>query len=53
REVETCDDLYESSDRFEDVYASIADRVLERTADGPVVYAVPGSPLVGEFAAAR
>lgn len=47
REVTFCDDLYEA-DTFDNVYDAIADRVLEAT--GPVIYAVPGSPLVGEFA---
>lgn len=50
RPVETCDDLYERGDGFDDVYTAIADRVMARMADGPTVYAVPGSPLVGEFA---
>jgi tetrapyrrole methylase family protein/MazG family protein len=50
REVAACDDLYESSETFEDVYSAIADRVLTAGSAGPVVYAVPGSPLVGEFA---
>lgn len=50
REVTFCDDLYEACDHFEDVYAAIADRVLSASGEGPVVYAVPGSPLVGEFA---
>lgn len=48
RDVVTCDDLYESSEQFADVYSAIVDRVLAQT--GPVVYAVPGSPMVGEFA---
>lgn len=50
REVTTCDDLYETGEDFEAVYRAIADRVL--TADAPVVYAVPGSPVVGERAVA-
>jgi tetrapyrrole methylase family protein/MazG family protein len=49
REVEFCDDLYESSESFEDVYTAIADRVLEPH-EGTVIYAVPGGPLMGEFA---
>ena len=48
RPLTTCDDLYEASETFEDVYAAIADRVITATADGPVVYAVPGSPLYAE-----
>jgi tetrapyrrole methylase family protein/MazG family protein len=50
RAISTCDDLYQSSDRFEDVYTAIADRVLAAGDAGEVVYAVPGSPLIGEFA---
>jgi tetrapyrrole methylase family protein/MazG family protein len=50
REVIFCDDLYESSEVFAEVYDAIADRVLTAANVGPVVYAVPGSPMVGEFA---
>ncbi|HSO49747.1 MAG TPA: SAM-dependent methyltransferase, partial [Acidimicrobiia bacterium] len=50
RDVMACDDLYESADSFEGVYTAIAERVLAAGREGPVVYAVPGSPLVGEFA---
>ena len=50
RAVDFCDDLYESSEVFEDVYRAIAARVLAAGQSGPVVYAVPGSPMVGEFA---
>ncbi len=48
RTVVSCDDLYDSFDEFDDVYAAIADRVLSSAEDGSVVYAVPGSALVGE-----
>jgi len=48
REVASCDDLYEAADDFDAVYAAIVDRVIGLAAAGPVVYAVPGSPLVGE-----
>jgi tetrapyrrole methylase family protein / MazG family protein len=51
RQVVACDDLYERSERFEEVYPAIAARVLDLP--GRVVYAVPGSPLVGEFAVAE
>ena len=50
REVTFCDDLYET-DAFSDVYDAIAERV--GSIDGPVIYAVPGSPMVGEFAVRR
>jgi len=48
RSVITCDDLYETLSAFDDVYAGITDRVVAAAADGPVVYAVPGSAVVGE-----
>jgi tetrapyrrole methylase family protein/MazG family protein len=35
------------------VYQAISDRVLEMSGGGNVVYAVPGSPLVGELAVRR
>jgi tetrapyrrole methylase family protein/MazG family protein len=50
RPVVFCDDLYRSCDTFEEVYDAIADRVVKTSRKGPVIYAVPGSPLVGEFA---
>ena len=53
REVVSCDDLYQGHDTFDEVYGAIADRVLEASATTPVVYAVPGSPMVGEFAVRR
>jgi tetrapyrrole methylase family protein/MazG family protein len=52
RTVIWCDDLYDSEQGFEEVYAAIAARVIELAGDGPVTYAVPGSALVGERAAA-
>jgi tetrapyrrole methylase family protein/MazG family protein len=50
RPVTSCDDLYESSAEFDDVYRAIVERVLEAAAEGPVTYAVPGSAAVGERA---
>lgn len=50
REVVSCDDLYEESETFAEVYTAIADRVL---AADRTVYAVPGSPTVGELAVAE
>lgn len=50
RPITFCDDLYEAGDGFDWVYDAIARRVLDAAAEGPVVYAVPGSPFVGEFA---
>ncbi|MBW7477407.1 nucleoside triphosphate pyrophosphohydrolase [Paenibacillus oenotherae] len=43
------DYLYEELDSFPDVYAAIAEALLARAAEGqPVVYAVPGHPMVAE-----
>ncbi len=50
RQVVGCDDLYQQADDFESVYRAIVDRVVTASTTGPVVYAVPGSPLIGEFA---
>lgn len=47
--VTTCDDLYESQDTFDEVYAAIVERVIGAAmAHGSVAYAVPGSPRVAE-----
>ncbi|MBZ0289537.1 MAG: nucleoside triphosphate pyrophosphohydrolase [Anaerolineae bacterium] len=43
------DSLYETHEKFEDVYAAIVAQVMEAARAGDVVYAVPGDPLVGEF----
>jgi tetrapyrrole methylase family protein / MazG family protein len=43
--VIACDDLYEAGQTIEDVYAAIVERVV---AHAPVVYVVPGSPLIAE-----
>ncbi|MEM9515729.1 MAG: nucleoside triphosphate pyrophosphohydrolase [Actinomycetota bacterium] len=43
------DDVYDQADTFDDVYATIVERLLEAAAEEPeVLYAVPGSPLVLE-----
>jgi tetrapyrrole methylase family protein / MazG family protein len=50
RAARAFDDLYETAATFDDVYRGIVD-VLVDAAEGtsdPVVYAVPGSPLVAE-----
>jgi tetrapyrrole methylase family protein/MazG family protein len=46
--VEDCDDLYERGRAFEEVYAAVAERVIGAAGEGPVLYAVPGHPLVAE-----
>jgi tetrapyrrole methylase family protein / MazG family protein len=53
RDVTFCDDLYDASGSFDEVYDAIAGRVIEAASEGHIVYAVPGSPTVGEFAVAR
>ncbi len=50
RSVIPCDDLYDSLAEFDDVYAAITERVLAAAGNGSVVYAVPGSAVVGERA---
>jgi len=47
--IHSFDDLYESGESFEQVYAQITERIVElgRRETG-VVYAVPGHPLVAE-----
>ena len=50
RKVVFCDDLYSEADAFDTVYRAIVDRVVSLAADRDVVYAVPGSPSVGERA---
>jgi tetrapyrrole methylase family protein/MazG family protein len=47
--VVTCDDLYESADAIEDVYAAIVARVRDAASrTGRAMYVVPGSPLIAE-----
>jgi tetrapyrrole methylase family protein/MazG family protein len=48
RSVDSCDDLYESLESFDEVYAAIVDRVMDAAASRDVVYGVPGSAAVGE-----
>jgi tetrapyrrole methylase family protein/MazG family protein len=50
RNISSCDDLYEEAEGFDELYVAIADRVFESARRGPVVYAVPGSAVVGERA---
>lgn len=51
--VSTCDDLYAASASFDELYDSIATRVLEAARVGEVVYAVPGHPLFAESTVRR
>ncbi|PKM81428.1 MAG: nucleoside triphosphate pyrophosphohydrolase [Firmicutes bacterium HGW-Firmicutes-14] len=49
----TFDYLYERYTNFQEVYFHIACEVTEAAEKGPVVFAVPGHPLVGEEAVAK
>lgn len=54
--LENFDDIYDRSDTFSEVYGTIVARLLElagQPGSGPVVYAVPGHPLVGESSVLR
>ncbi|WP_416143816.1 nucleoside triphosphate pyrophosphohydrolase [Planococcus koreensis] len=42
------DEVYEKHDAFEPVYQEIADTLIALSAQQPVMYAVPGHPLVAE-----
>ncbi|MED1471886.1 nucleoside triphosphate pyrophosphohydrolase [Bacillus salipaludis] len=44
------DSIYEKHDQFEEVYKEISAALLSKAKTGPVVYAVPGHPLVAERA---
>jgi tetrapyrrole methylase family protein/MazG family protein len=46
--VSACDDLYETLGTFDEVYAAVAQRVLDTARDGDVVFGVPGHPSFGE-----
>ncbi len=46
--AESFDDVYDAADTFEEVYRTIAERLVQAAADSEVLYAVPGSPLVLE-----
>ncbi len=50
--AESFDDIYDGASSLDEVYRAIADRLVAEAeaepADGAVLYAVPGSPLVAE-----
>ncbi|MBU7007797.1 nucleoside triphosphate pyrophosphohydrolase [Phosphitispora fastidiosa] len=52
-EFETFDHLYERYGDFAEIYSEIAVEVVRLAGEGPVVFAVPGNPLVGEEAVLR
>lgn len=47
------DDWYETASSFDELYDKIVDDLAGLAASGPVVYAVPGSPLVAEATVER
>ncbi|WP_064504615.1 nucleoside triphosphate pyrophosphohydrolase [Heliomicrobium modesticaldum] len=49
---ETFDPLYESAESFDGLYREIARRLIESAEAGPITFAVPGHPRVGEKAVA-
>ncbi|HLF00417.1 MAG TPA: SAM-dependent methyltransferase, partial [Anaerolineales bacterium] len=47
--INSFDDLYDSTEKFEDVYKQIVERVIDLSRrPGGALYAVPGHPAVGE-----
>ncbi len=55
KDYRTFDRLYETLDSFEDIYTAIVETVVKALgeAEGTVVYATPGHPLVAEEASHR
>ncbi|OJV97814.1 MAG: hypothetical protein BGO39_07815 [Chloroflexi bacterium 54-19] len=54
--LENFDDIYDRANTFGEVYDTIVARLIElagQPGEGPVVYAVPGHPLVGESSVLR
>ena len=47
-QVQSFDQVYESAERFEDVYTQIVNTLLALGRNADIVYAVPGHPNVGE-----
>lgn len=47
-DIPTYDEWYESATSFDDLYLRVVDDLARLAAASPVVYAVPGSPLVAE-----
>lgn len=45
---ESFDEIYEKHDSFLPVYEEIASKIISLASEGPVLYAVPGHPLVAE-----
>lgn len=47
-QITSFDDFYDESDNWEKLYQRITDSVCEQAARQPMIYAVPGHPLIGE-----
>ncbi|KUP04250.1 hypothetical protein Q73_16115 [Bacillus coahuilensis m2-6] len=47
-EYESFDAVYEEHDQFEAVYEAIVQTLIKKSEKGPVLYVVPGHPLVAE-----
>lgn len=47
-QIESFDAIYEKNDAFEQVYEEITERLVALAKEQPVMYAVPGHPLVAE-----
>lgn len=45
---ESFDSYYEEEDQFKNVYRKIVQTLLEKAKEGPVLYAVPGHPMLAE-----
>ncbi|HEY3993490.1 MAG TPA: nucleoside triphosphate pyrophosphohydrolase [Ktedonobacteraceae bacterium] len=48
-QITSFDDFYDESDNWEQLYQRITESVCEQAARQPVIYAVPGHPLIGEL----
>lgn len=47
-EIKSFDSYYENEDTFTDTYQEITNTLLDKAADGDILYAVPGHPMVYE-----
>jgi tetrapyrrole methylase family protein/MazG family protein len=46
--VSSFDDLYEAATNWQGLYETMAAQLIDAATTGPVIYAVPGHPLIGE-----
>lgn len=52
-EIKSFDSYYENEDTFTDTYQEITNTLLDKAADGDILYAVPGHPMVYETTTER